>query len=35
MYDRATESLWTHFDGRSVVGLLTGTELEAISSPLT
>ena len=35
MYDRATESLWTHFDGKAVVGLLTGTQLESISSPLT
>ena len=34
MYDRATETLWTHFDGRAVVGLLTGWELEAIASPL-
>jgi len=34
MYDRATESLWTHFDGRAVVGALTGHELEPISSPL-
>jgi len=34
MYDRATESLWTHFDGRAVVGLLTGEELEPIASPL-
>jgi len=34
MYDRATESLWTHFDGQAVVGLLTGEELEAIASPL-
>lgn len=34
MYDRATESLWTHFDGRAVVGVLTGTELVAWSSPL-
>jgi hypothetical protein len=34
MYDRATESLWTHFDGRAVVGVLTGTELVARSSPL-
>ena len=24
MYDRQTESLWTHFDGRAVVGALTG-----------
>lgn len=34
MYDRATESLWTHFDGRAVVGVLTGDRLEPISSPL-
>jgi hypothetical protein len=34
MYDRATESLWTHFDGRAVVGLLAGEELEPIPSPL-
>ena len=34
MYDRATESLWTHFDGRAVVGTLTGAELIARSSPL-
>ena len=34
MYDRATESLWTHYDGRAVVGLLTGTQLEAVASPL-
>ncbi len=34
MYDRATESLWTHYDGRAVVGLLTGAQLEAIASPL-
>ncbi|MEN8115045.1 MAG: DUF3179 domain-containing protein [Actinomycetota bacterium] len=34
MYDRATESLWTHFDGRSVVGVLTGTDLESVPSPL-
>jgi hypothetical protein len=34
MYDRATESLWTHFDGRAVVGLLTGHRLEPIASPL-
>lgn len=30
MYDRQTESLWTHFDGRAVVGELVGTELETI-----
>jgi hypothetical protein len=34
MYDRATETLWTHFDGRAVVGVLTGYELEAIGAPL-
>lgn len=34
MYDRATESLWTHFDGRAVVGTLTGHQLELIPSPL-
>jgi hypothetical protein len=34
MYDRATESLWTHFDGRAVVGVLTGHRLEPIASPL-
>jgi hypothetical protein len=34
MYDRATESLWTHFDGRAVVGVLAGTELEVLASPL-
>jgi hypothetical protein len=34
MYDRATESLWTHYDGRAVVGVLTGTVLEPIASPL-
>lgn len=34
MYDRLTESLWTHFDGRAVVGVLAGTQLEAVASPL-
>jgi hypothetical protein len=34
MYDRATESLWTHFDGRAVVGVLTGRTLEPLPSPL-
>jgi hypothetical protein len=34
MYDRATESLWTHFDGRAVIGVLTGAELEILPSPL-
>ncbi len=30
MYDRQTETLWTHFDGRAVVGTLVGEELEFI-----
>lgn len=34
MYDRATESLWTHFDGEAVVGVLTGARLEEYPSPL-
>ena len=34
MYDRATESLWTHYDGRAIVGVLTGTELVEHASPL-
>lgn len=34
MYDRLTESLWTHFDGRAVVGMLAGTQLEPLASPL-
>ncbi len=34
MYDRATESLWTHYDGRAVIGALVGTELTPIPSPL-
>jgi hypothetical protein len=34
MYDRATESLWTHFDGRAVAGVATGYQLEPIASPL-
>lgn len=29
MYDRQTESLWTHFTGGAVAGSLTGTELRA------
>ena len=31
MYDRQTESLLTHFDGRAVVGTLTGSTLEGVS----
>jgi hypothetical protein len=34
MYDRATESLWTHFDGRAVIGTLAGHQLDVIPSPL-
>ena len=34
MYDRATETLWTHYDGQAVIGVLTGTELVKHSSPL-
>ncbi len=34
MYDRATETLWTHFDGKAVIGVLTGTDLVEHSSPL-
>mgnify|MGYP001812909489 CR=1 FL=1 len=30
----ATEILWTHYDGRAVVGLLAGTELSEFPSPL-
>ena len=28
MYDRQTETLWTHFDGRAVVGELEGLQLD-------
>ncbi len=34
MYDRATETLWNQLDGRAVVGLLTGEELEQIPAPM-
>ncbi len=30
MYDRQTESLWTHFDGRAVIGTLAGAELDRL-----
>lgn len=30
MYDRQTESLWSHFTGQAIAGVLTGTELETI-----
>ncbi len=32
MYDRATESLWNQLDGRAVIGLLTGEQLEQLPS---
>ncbi len=32
MYDRQTETLWTHFDGTAVAGELTGAELDFVSS---
>lgn len=35
MYDRQTESLWTHFDARAVVGELVGAELEPIPLSIT
>ncbi|MDK1017052.1 MAG: DUF3179 domain-containing protein [Actinomycetota bacterium] len=34
MYDRATESLWTHFNGLAVIGVLTGFELVEHPAPL-
>jgi hypothetical protein len=30
MYDRPTESLWSHFTGQAVIGTLTGAQLELI-----
>lgn len=30
MYDRQTESLWSHFTGQAVIGTLTGTTLETL-----
>ena len=35
MYDRQTESLWTHFDGKAVVGTLTGLDLVRIPMATT
>ena len=35
MYDRETESLWTHFNGAAVVGELTGTQLELLPMQTT
>lgn len=34
MYDRSTESLWTHYNGESVVGVLAGDRLREHPSPL-
>ncbi len=34
MYDRQTESLWTHFDGRSVIGTLAGAELTILPAAM-
>jgi hypothetical protein len=34
MYDRQTESLWTHFDGTAISGPLAGTRLELVPSQL-
>ncbi|MCB1013324.1 MAG: DUF3179 domain-containing protein, partial [Microthrixaceae bacterium] len=30
MYDRQTESLWSHFTGQAVIGVLTGTTLDTV-----
>ena len=34
MYDRATETLWTHYNGQAVIGVLAGAELIEHPSPL-
>jgi hypothetical protein len=34
MYDRQTESLWTHFDGKSVIGTMIGTELDILPASM-
>ena len=34
MYDRLTESLWTHYNGEAIAGAATGERLAPISSPL-
>ena len=31
MYDRQTDTLWSHFTGSAIVGALTGTELDTFS----
>jgi hypothetical protein len=30
MYDRQTQSLWSHFTGQAIAGVLTGTDLERL-----
>ncbi len=35
MYDRQTESLWTHFEGKAVVGALTGERLTTLPVAMT
>ena len=35
MYDRETESLWTHFNGQAVAGELVGTQLELLPMQTT
>ncbi len=35
MYDRQTESLWTHFEGKAVVGSLTGERLTTLPIAMT
>jgi hypothetical protein len=34
MYDRLTESLWTHYNGEAIAGAVSGVRLEPIPSPL-
>ena len=34
MYDRQTQTLWTHFDGKAVAGELVGTQLEFYSTAI-
>jgi len=31
MYDRQTETLWSHFTGEGIIGMLTGVQLEKLS----
>ena len=30
MYDRQTETLWSHFTGQAVIGFLTGSDVEVL-----